>query len=140
MIIDLVYQEMVKEKAKEFDISLTKEQVESAGISAQKSIEDYNVEAGQAVMDAIVEVSVSKFPKPQPEGKKLFAFDNFNGDKGIIIAGSRKEAENLYREEYPDRKIAKHGHDYDAYYNNGCFITEKGVLNDMGGRFITCPW
>lgn len=35
--------------------------------------------------------------------KRVFAYENSQGDKGIIIATSYKKAEQIYRKEYPKR-------------------------------------
>ena len=41
---------------------------------------------------------------------KVFAYENSDGDKGIIIAKSIEEAKKIFHEKYPERKIV------DNYY------------------------
>lgn len=36
---------------------------------------------------------------------KVFAYENSDGDKGIIIARSIDEAEKIFHKKYPERKI-----------------------------------
>ena len=59
--------------------------------------------------------------------RKIFAYENSDGDKGIIIAYTENEAKELFKKEYPERKIAD---DDDAYYDNGAYLYEVGDLND----------
>ena len=35
----------------------------------------------------------------------LYVYQNYDGDSGIIIANSRKQAEKVYNKVYPKRKI-----------------------------------
>lgn len=98
-------------------------------------------------MDAIERVSDFKFPDIHTESsvkkessKKLFSFDNFAGDKGVIIADSLEEAKELYKAKYPKRKIAKDGNDDETYFDNGCYILEEDVMDDTSKLLITCPW
>lgn len=43
---------------------------------------------------------------------KVFAYENSDGDKGIIIARSINEAEKIFHEKYPERKIVDNYYDY----------------------------
>lgn len=38
---------------------------------------------------------------------KMYAYENYEGDKGVIIATSMGQARKLFSERYPDRKIAE---------------------------------
>lgn len=70
--------------------------------------------------------------------KKLYSYDNFEGDKGVIIADSIEEAEKIYKEEYPERQIAEN---QEQYYDNGCYLIEESVLDGTTSRlFNICPW
>ena len=53
--------------------------------------------------------------------KKIYAYDNYEGDKGIIIADSLNEAVAIYKNEYPDRQIATTS---EQYWEHGCYIYE----------------
>ena len=69
--------------------------------------------------------------------KKVFAYENSQGDKGIIIATSYKKAEQIYRKEYPKRKIVSL--DTDDYEDNGAYLFEvKNVRNNT--LYNTFPW
>lgn len=69
--------------------------------------------------------------------KKLYSYDNFEGDKGVIIADSIEEAERIYKEEYHERQIAK---DQEQYYNKGCYLIEESVFDGASTLFNICPW
>lgn len=69
--------------------------------------------------------------------KKLYSYDNFEGDKGVIIANSMEEAEKIYKKEYPERKIARN---QEEYWNGGCYMTEEGVIDETSKLFNTCSW
>lgn len=43
---------------------------------------------------------------------KVFAYENSDGDKGIIIARSIDEAEKIFHKKYPERKIVDNYYDY----------------------------
>lgn len=68
--------------------------------------------------------------------KKLFAYENFEGDKGVIIAKSKEEAIELFQKEYPGRKIAENDREY---FDNGAYLFEVGTVKD---RELYCafPW
>ncbi len=65
------------------------------------------------------------------EKNKIFAYENCDGDKGIIIAETYEEAEKLYKDDYPDCTIID-GEDYRP--GTGFLFEvrnkiEKGVVN-----------
>ena len=39
--------------------------------------------------------------------KKIYAYENSDGDKGIIIAKSYNDAKRIFHEKYPKRKIVE---------------------------------
>lgn len=68
--------------------------------------------------------------------KKIFAYENSEGDKGIIVAKSYKEAKKIFYKEYPKRKIVKND---DEYWNNGACLYEMGNVNN--NKLYCCfPW
>lgn len=67
---------------------------------------------------------------------KLYAYENSNGDKGIIIADDLSKAEELYSAQYPERKICKSGEDY---WDNGAYLFEVGDVKD-NKLFCVFPW
>ena len=67
--------------------------------------------------------------------KRLYSFDNYEGDKGIIIADSWDEAVMMFKENYPDREIAER---HDEYLNHGCYLEEIDFVDD--GLYVTCDW
>lgn len=69
--------------------------------------------------------------------KKLYSYDNYEGDKGVIIAGSLEEAIEIYKKTYPKRKIANN---QEEYFNYGCYLVEEGILDGASKLFNTCPW
>lgn len=69
--------------------------------------------------------------------KKLYSYDNFEGDKGVIIAKSLEEACEIYKKHYSDRNIANTD---EEYLNNGCYIIEEGVLDGRSVLYNTTPW
>ena len=68
--------------------------------------------------------------------KILFAYENYEGDKGIIIATSKEEAIKIFKKEYPKRKIAENDQDY---YNNGTYLFEVGAVNNHE-LYCAFPW
>lgn len=57
--------------------------------------------------------------------KKVFAYENSYGDKGIIIARSYRKAKKIYCEEYLCRKIVDDDNEDDiddAYFNDGVYL------------------
>ena len=69
--------------------------------------------------------------------KKLYSYDNYEGDKGVIIADSLEEAIEIYKKIYPKRKITNN---QEEYFNDGCYLTEEGILDGASKLFNTCPW
>lgn len=69
--------------------------------------------------------------------KRVYTYDNFEGDKGIIVADSYEEAVKIFQEQYPDRKIAKA---IDEYWNHGCYIEEIDFMYDESRLYVTCEW
>lgn len=69
--------------------------------------------------------------------KKVYAYENSESDKGIIIATSYKKAERIYRKGYPKRKIVNL--DIADYENNGAYLFEvKNVRNNT--LYNAFPW
>ena len=62
----------------------------------------------------------------------LYVYQNYDGDSGIIIANSRKQAEKVYNKVYPKRKIVDvlNGSDtatlelFDILQKNMLYITD----------------
>ena len=71
------------------------------------------------------------------EYEKIYSYDNFKGDKGIIIADSLEEATEMYKKEYPNRKIA---HNQDEYYECRCYIIERDILDGNSKLIVTYAW
>lgn len=69
--------------------------------------------------------------------KRLYSYDNFEGDKGVIIAKSLEEACEIYKTHYPDRKIAN---TEEEYWDNGGYIIEEDVLDGKSVLYNTTPW
>lgn len=58
---------------------------------------------------------------------KVFAYENSEGDKGMIIADSLDEARELFKKEYPERKLLDV--DTDDYWNGGADVFEVDSLD-----------
>lgn len=69
--------------------------------------------------------------------KKIFAYENYEGDKGIIIADTELEARGLFLERYPDRKIVNNDHEF---WNNGAYLFEFSNLEDKSALYCTFEW
>lgn len=69
--------------------------------------------------------------------KKIYAYENSDGDKGIIIAYTEIEARRLFQEQYPERKIVDNDGDY---YDNGAYLYELEILNDESKLYCAFPW
>jgi hypothetical protein len=69
--------------------------------------------------------------------KTIYSYDNFDGDKGIIIADSYEEAVEIYKKEYPKRKIADN---IDEYYDNGCYIEAEDIYDGKSKLLVTYSW
>ena len=61
--------------------------------------------------------------------KIIYAYENSDGDKGIIIANSIKKAIKLFKKEYPERNIINDDETED-YYDNGAYIYEVSELKN----------
>ena len=75
--------------------------------------------------------------------KKVFAYENSEGDKGIIIAKSYKDAEKIFYEEYPGRRIVDCNKDVpdqnEDYWNDGAYLFEMGKVRN--NKLYNCfPW
>lgn len=55
---------------------------------------------------------------------RVYSFDNFHGDKGVIIAKNYDDAVKVYREKY-NRKIADA---HNEYMNDGCYLFDMGKV------------
>ena len=67
---------------------------------------------------------------------KLYAYENSEGDKGVIIANSMEKAKELFLQEYPTRTIVDNNNDY---YKNGAYLFEvEKVQNNK--LFCAFPW
>lgn len=69
--------------------------------------------------------------------KKIYSYDNFEGDKGVIIAKSLEEAYEIYKKYYPERQIA---YTDEEYLEGGCYIVEEGILDGKSILYNTVPW
>lgn len=67
---------------------------------------------------------------------KVYAYENSEGDKGIIVAKSIEKAEEIFKKEYPGRKIV---HNMEDYWNNGAFLFEVGQVK-KNTLYTTFPW
>lgn len=55
---------------------------------------------------------------------RVYSFDNFHGDKGVIIAKNYDDAVKVYMQKY-DRKITD---DHNEYMNDGCYLFDMGIV------------
>lgn len=74
---------------------------------------------------------------------KVYAYENSKGDKGIIIANSLDDASELFKKEYPKRKIVDTSKDVldqnEAYWDNGAYVFEMGEVSN--NKLYCCfPW
>lgn len=68
--------------------------------------------------------------------KKVFAYENSEGDKGIIIARSYNEAKTIFQKEYPKRKIVD---DDEGYWDSGAYLFEMDEVKN--NELYNCfPW
>lgn len=70
--------------------------------------------------------------------KRLYAYENSEGDKGIIVACTEDEAIMLFKEKYPKRKIV--GKETDDYWDNGSYLYEVAQLGNKSKLFCTFEW
>lgn len=68
--------------------------------------------------------------------KKVFAYENSDGDKGIIIAVSMDEAKRIFHEKYPERTIVDNYYDY---CQNGAYLFEMSKV-DNNKLYCCFPW
>lgn len=59
---------------------------------------------------------------------KVFAYENCEGDKGMIIAASLDEAREIFKNKYPERKIVDV--DTDDYWDGGAYVFECEELDN----------
>ena len=60
--------------------------------------------------------------------KKIYAYENSDGDKGIIIAKSYNDAKRIFHEKYPKRKTVED--DSIDYWDNGSYLFEMDNVRD----------
>lgn len=68
--------------------------------------------------------------------KKVYAYENSNGDKGVIIAKSIDEAKTIFYKEYPKRKIVDNDNDY---WENGTYLFEMSEV-ESNKLYCCFPW
>lgn len=66
---------------------------------------------------------------------RVYGYDNFHGDKGVIIANNYEEAVKVYRQKY-DRKIID---DHDEYMEDGCYLFDMGLV-EKNKMYINAEW
>ena len=69
--------------------------------------------------------------------KKIYSYDNYEGDKGIIVADSFDEAVAIFKENYPDREIAE---TQEQYWENGSYIYEIDCFSEENRLYVVCEW
>lgn len=68
--------------------------------------------------------------------KKVFAYENSEGDKWIIIARSYNEAKTIFQKEYPKRKIVD---DDEGYWDGDAYLFEMDEVKN--NELYNCfPW
>ena len=71
---------------------------------------------------------------------KVYAYENYEGDKGIIIAESKDIAESIFYKKYPNREIVTvESGDYDSREINGAYLFEVGDLEE-DKLYDAFPW
>ena len=63
----------------------------------------------------------------------LYVYQNYDGDSGIIIANSRKQAEKVYNKVYPKRKIV------DVLNGSGTATLELFNILQKNMLYVTDP-
>lgn len=61
---------------------------------------------------------------------KIFAYENSEGDKGIICAKSYKEAERIFCKKYSKRKIMNPSNPDEDYWDDGAYLFEMGTIKN----------
>ena len=69
--------------------------------------------------------------------KKIYAYDNYEGDKGIIVASSLDDAILIFNQEYPDRKVAE---THEQYCEYGSYVYEIDLWSDKDKLYVVCEW
>lgn len=69
--------------------------------------------------------------------KKIYVYDNYEGDKGIIVAESLDEAIVMFKEQYPDIEVAK---TQEQYWEYGSYIYEIDTWSDENKLYVVCEW
>lgn len=65
----------------------------------------------------------------------VYGFDNYKGDKGIIIADSNEEAIKIYSKTY-NNKITE---DWSEYVKGGCMLTDHGLVQKCQ-MYVNVSW
>jgi hypothetical protein len=71
--------------------------------------------------------------------KKIFSFEIYEGDKGIILADSREEAIEIFKKAYPYHMVCDNN-DIDSYYASGAFLVERAIDDGTSKIVTTLPW
>lgn len=58
---------------------------------------------------------------------KIYAYENHEGDKGIVIAETEEKAAEIFHKEYPDKKIVDNDRDW---WNGNTFLYEVGTMEN----------
>ena len=67
---------------------------------------------------------------------RIYAYENHEGDKGIIIAKSFDEATEIFHEEYPEQKIVDNEFDW---WDGGTYLEEMDYVEN--NKLYCCfPW
>lgn len=67
---------------------------------------------------------------------KIYAYENHEGDKGIVIAETEEKAAEIFHKEYPDKKIVDNDRDW---RNGNTFLYEVGTMEN-NKLFNVFPW
>jgi hypothetical protein len=70
------------------------------------------------------------------ENLKIFKYDNYEGDKGVIIAHSMDEAKRIFHGLFLHHEITGYG---PAWYEGGTAIEELGAATD-GSMYTVHAW
>lgn len=77
---------------------------------------------------------LQKFSKKKTE-LRVYGYDNFSGDKGVIIANNYGEAVKVYRQKY-NRKITD---DHNEYMDDGRYLFDIGIV-EKNKMYINTEW